>query len=327
MSRKVTASHKSWPLREPFVISRGTVLAANVVVVQIEEGHHRGRGEAGGVKYHGESPASVLVQIEDVRTEIEAGATRQDLLRLLPAGGARNALDIALWDLEAKRSGIPVWSSAGVAPAKPVISSITIGIRSAEAYEQRARELARYPWLKIKVGAEGALEAVQAVRRGSPHAHLVVDANQAWSLATLQELAPQLAALNVDLLEQPIAAADDAQLLGLHLPVPVCADEPAGTVADLPRLVDRYDFINIKLDKAGGLTSALELAHAARAAGMRLMVGCMTGSSLSMAPAMVVAQLCEVSDLDGPLLQAEDVPHGIRYENGTMSLPSPELWG
>ena len=205
MSRKLTASHKSWPLREPFVISRGTVLAANVVMVQIEEGSHRGRGEAGGVKYHGETPASVLEQIESVRSEIEAGATRQDLLRMLPAGGARNGLDIALWDLEAKLSGIPVWRSAGVEPARPVVSGITIGIRSAEAYEQRARELAQYPWLKIKVGAQGALEAVQAVRRGSPHAHLVVDANQAWSVATLKALAPQLAELKVDLLEQPIA--------------------------------------------------------------------------------------------------------------------------
>lgn len=327
MNRTLTASHQSWPLREPFVISRGTVTAANVVVAQIEDGSHRGRGEAGGVKFHGESPASVLEQIENVRTEIEGGATRQDLLRLLPAGGARNALDIALWDLEAKLTGIPVWRSAGVEPARPVITSVTIGIRSVEAYERRARELVRYPWLKIKVGAEGVLEAIQAVRRGSPRARLVVDANQAWSVSILQALAPQLAELSVDLLEQPIDANHDEELLDLHLPVPVCADEAAGTVSDLPRLVDRYDFINIKLDKAGGLTSALELAHAARAAGLRLMVGCMTGSSLSMAPAMVVAQLCEVCDLDGPLLQADDVPHAIHYEHGTMSLPTPALWG
>ncbi|MGH3800189.1 MAG: enolase C-terminal domain-like protein, partial [Pseudonocardiaceae bacterium] len=177
------------------------------------------------------------------------------------------------------------------------------------------------------VSNDAPLEAVAAVRRGAPAARLVVDANQSWSVSQLQKLAPALAELQVDLLEQPVTASDDAELQNLELPVPVCADEAADTAADLPRLRDRYDFVNIKLDKTGGLTAALDFAHAARAAGLRLMVGCMISSSLAMAPAMVLAQLCEVVDLDGPLLQAEDWPNGIVYRNGTMSLPSPAFWG
>jgi len=225
------------------------------------------------------------------------------------------------------QGGVRAWQIAGLPAPASIVTTFTIGIRSLERYEARARELANYPWLKVKVGNDSPLEAVAAVRRGAPRSRLVVDANQAWSLDTLLKVAPGMRELGVDLLEQPVAIDDDAGLAGLDLPVPVCADEPANTVADLPRLVDRYDFINIKLDKSGGLTAALELADAARAVGMRLMVGCMVASSLAMAPAMLVAQMCEVVDLDGPLLQAEDWPNGIAYDNGRMSEPSPLLWG
>jgi L-alanine-DL-glutamate epimerase-like enolase superfamily enzyme len=204
---------------------------------------------------------------------------------------------------------------------------MTIGIRSLPAYEERARALAAYPWIKIKVGQTSPVEAVAAVRRGAPRARLIVDANQAWSVQQLRELAPALAELQVDLLEQPVPADDDAGLAGLDLPIALCADEPVHTREDIARLTDLYDFINIKLDKSGGLTAALELATAAEAAGMRLMVGCMLGSSLAMAPAMVVAQRCEVIDLDGPMLQSEDWPDGITYRNGTMSVPAATLWG
>jgi L-alanine-DL-glutamate epimerase-like enolase superfamily enzyme len=324
---KLSIDTRIWPLREPFVISRSSQTTCEVIVVQLAAGGHVGRGEAVGVDYHGETIDSMREQIEGVRAVVERGINRRELLEILPAGGARNALDAALWDLEAKQSGKSVWELAGIARPRTISTCETIGIRPIAEYEARARALARYEWIKIKVSDDKPLEAVAAVRRGAPAAHLVVDANQAWSIETLQKLAPALAQLRVDLLEQPVRVTDDAPLARLDLPVPVCADEPANTVEDLPRLVDRYDFVNIKLDKSGGLTAALDFAHAARAAGMRLMVGCMVGGSLAMAPGMVVAQLCEIADLDGPLLQAEDWPDGIEYRDGVMSLPSRKLWG
>ena len=324
---KLSIDTRVWPLREPFVISRSSQTTCEVIVVHLAAGGQVGRGEAVGVDYHGETIDSMREQIEGVRPVIERGIDRRELLEILPAGGARNALDAALWDLEAKRTGTSVWELAGIAQPRTISTCETIGIRSIAEYEARARTLARYEWIKIKVSDDKPLEAVAAVRRGAPTAHLVVDANQAWSVETLQKLAPALAQLRVDLLEQPVRVTDDAPLARLDLQVPICADEPANTVEDLPRLVDRYDFVNIKLDKSGGLTAALDFAHAARAAGMRLMVGCMVGGSLAMAPAMVVAQLCEIADLDGPLLQAEDWPDGIEYRDGVMSLPSRKLWG
>jgi L-alanine-DL-glutamate epimerase-like enolase superfamily enzyme len=327
MKHELSIQTRVWPLREPFVISRGSQTTCEVIVVQLAAGGFVGRGEAVGVDYHGETIDSMRAQIEGVRQVIERGIDRRELLEILPAGGARNALDAALWDLQAKRTGTSVWELAGIARPRTLSTCETIGIRSIAEYEARARTLARYEWIKIKVSDDEPLEAVAAVRRGAPASHLVVDANQAWSVETLQKLAPALAQLRVDLLEQPVRVTDDAPLAQLDLPVPVCADEPANTVEDLPRLVDRYDFVNIKLDKSGGLTAALDFAHAARAAGMRLMVGCMVGGSLAMAPAMVVAQLCEIADLDGPLLQAEDWPDAIDYRDGVMSLPSRKLWG
>jgi L-alanine-DL-glutamate epimerase-like enolase superfamily enzyme len=327
MKHELSIQTRVWPLHEPFVIARSSQTTCEVIVVRLAAGGHAGRGEAVGVDYHGETVDSMRAQIEGVRALIERGIDRGELLKILPAGGARNAVDAALWDLEAKRTGTSVWELAGIARPRTISTCETIGIRSIAGYEARARALARYEWIKVKVSDEKPLEAVAAVRRSAPAAHLVVDANQAWSVETLQKLAPALAQLRVDLLEQPVRVTDDAPLARLDLPVPVCADEPANTAEDLPRLVDRYDFVNIKLDKSGGLTAALDFAHAARAAGMRLMVGCMVGGSLAMAPAMVVAQLCEIADLDGPLLQAEDWPDGIEYRDGVMSLPSRQLWG
>jgi L-alanine-DL-glutamate epimerase-like enolase superfamily enzyme len=327
MKHELSIATRVWPLREPFVIARSTHTAVEVIVVSITAGGHVGRGEAVGVDYHGETLDSMRKQIEGVRGAIERGVDRGQLLELLPPGGARNALDTALWDLEAKRSGTSVWEVAGRAHPRPISTCITIGIRSIAAYEAKARELTRYEWIKVKVSAENPLEAVTAVRRAAPNARLVVDANQSWSVEALQRLAPAMAQLRVDLLEQPVRESDGHELAKLDLPVPVCADEPASTVDDLARLIDCYDFVNIKLDKSGGLTAALDLAHAARAAGMRLMVGCMVGGSLAMAPAMVVAQLCEIADLDGPLLQAQDWPDAIEYRDGVMSLPSRALWG
>ncbi len=327
MTLKLTVQLRSWRLKEPFVIARGSRTVANSIVVELDAGNHTGRGEAAGVPYAGETQASMTAQIEQVRKAIESGATRLDLIGLLPAGGARNAVDAALWDLEAKQSGVRAWTRAAVSTGGSVQSAVTIGIRAPEAYETAARALADHPWLKIKVDAADPVSAIAAVRRGAPQARLIVDANQSWNLEDLARFAPALGEYKVDLLEQPLAAGKDDGLSKSSSPIPVCADESVNTIDDLPRLAGRYEFINIKLDKAGGLTSALELAHAAQRLGFRLMSGCMVGASLAMAPAMVLAQLCEVNDLDGAFLLAEDWPGGIVYERGNMQPPWPAFWG
>ncbi len=327
MPRTLSVRPHAWALKEPFAISRGTRTHARVVIVEVHEAGKVGRGEAGGVAYHGETPESMAAQIEQVRAAVEAGCDRRQLADLLPAGGARHALDAALWDLEAKLSGVPVWQRAGVGKWEPIDSAVTIGMRDIDAYEAAARAYDGYPWIKVKVGPGSPEAAIQAVRRGAPRARLIVDANQSWSVEELCEYEPLLRPLGVDLLEQPVAAGADAGLVGYAGQIPLCADESLSTAADLPGLAGRYRFVNIKLDKVGGLTPALELAGAARAAGFRLMVGCMLGGSVSVAPGMVLAQLCEVCDLDGPWLQSEDWPGGMAYEQGRMALPSPELWG
>ena len=327
MNRKLKTWAHSWPMKEPFVIARGSQTTAEVAVVELESEGCIGRGEAAGVPYRGETPDSLMREIERVRPAIEAGADRDELLRLLPAGGARNVLDAALWDLEAKLTGLRAWQRAGMDHGAAVISAVTIGIRPIEAYERAARALADHPWIKIKVDRTDPVAAVTAVRRAAPVSRLVVDANQAWSIADLRTLGPVMAKLGVDLLEQPVDKSLDEGLAGIDCPVPLCADESVHTLADLPRLLGRYSFVNIKLDKTGGLTAALQLAHAARKAGFRLMSGCMAGGSLAMAPAMVLGQLCEINDLDGPLLQAEDWPGGIVYQRGVMSPPWPAFWG
>ncbi|HEY5758684.1 MAG TPA: N-acetyl-D-Glu racemase DgcA [Steroidobacter sp.] len=325
---KLTVQTKYWKLREPFVIARGTYTTSDVIIVELQDGPHVGRGEAAGVDYHGETPDSMVAQVEAVRSKIEAGITRAELLKLLPIGGARNALDAALWDLEAKRTGRRAWDLAGVGNTREVASAMTIGIRSIEGYEKAARGLTHYRWIKIKVNNEDPLACIEAVRRGSPNSRLIVDANQAWDVPTLYKLGPQLAKLRVDLLEQPVKVGGDQDLELGRSPIPVCADESIDTIDDLQYLKSRYEFVNIKLDKTGGLTAALELANAARAEGMRLMVGCMVTGSVGMAPGMVLAQLCEVVDLDGPLLQGEDWENPIQYDKtGVMSWPSPKLWG
>ncbi|MBL8267005.1 N-acetyl-D-Glu racemase DgcA [Steroidobacter sp.] len=325
---KLTVQKKLWQLREPFVISRATYTTSDVITVELQDGPFIGRGEAAGVDYHGETPDSMVAQVEAVRSKIEAGVTRAELLTILPIGGARNALDAALWDLEAKRTGRRAWDLAGVGNTREVASAMTIGIRSVEGYEKAARELAHYRWIKIKVSGENPLECVEAVRRGAPNSRLIVDANQAWDVPTLYSIGPKLAKLKVDLLEQPVPVGGDDDLELGRSPIPVCADEAIDTIDDLARLKTRYEFVNIKLDKTGGLTAALELAHAARAEGLRLMVGCMVTGSVGMAPGMVLAQLCEVVDLDGPLLQSEDWENPIQYDRtGVMSWPSPKLWG
>jgi L-alanine-DL-glutamate epimerase-like enolase superfamily enzyme len=327
MKHQLTVQPRNWRLKEPFVIARGTRTVVNAIVVELRASGHVGRGEASGVSYKGETAETMTAQIEQVRDAIESGATRHELLQLLPAGGARNAVDAALWDLEARQSGIPVWTRAGAPGGGPIQSAITIGIRTPEAFETAARALADHPWIKIKVDRNDPLAAIGAVRRGAPDARLIVDANQAWDFEDLARFTPGLLEYRVDLLEQPLAADKDQQLIKGSSPIPVCADESVNVLADLPQLLGRYEFINIKLDKSGGLTAALELALAAQRMGFRLMSGCMTGASLAMAPAMVLAQHCEINDLDGAFLLAEDWPGGIVYERGNMQPPWPAFWG
>jgi L-alanine-DL-glutamate epimerase-like enolase superfamily enzyme len=318
---------ESWPLTQPFIISRGAKTTAEVVVAEIVDGTQRGRGEAVPYARYGETREGVLAQIESVRGRIEAGASRGELLNLLPPGAARNALDCALWDLEAKQAGVRAWKLAGRARLDPVKTCFTISLGPAEAMAEAARANARRPMLKIKIGASGDLDAIAAVRRAAPKARLIVDANEALSFEELRRLAPELARLGVVLMEQPLPAGQDEALEGYDSPVPLCADESLHTRAELVACARRYGLINIKLDKAGGLTEALALAGEARALGLGLMVGCMVATSLAMAPALILAQGAEVVDLDGPLLLTRDREPGLTITGSMIAPPRPELWG
>jgi L-Ala-D/L-Glu epimerase len=319
---------KAWPMREPFAIARGVQSSQPTVIVTLtDEQGRRGRGEGCGVPYVGETPVTMIAQLDALREHIAGGLDRHDLLQLLPPGGARCALDAALWDLEARQTGRTVAELAGLPPLHAVTTAFTIGIRSLEAYEQSARRCAAYPLLKIKMDATHPLEVMAAVRRGAPGARFIVDANQSWSVDQLRSVAPALADLGAVLLEQPIPVGAEAGLDGWRCPVPIAADELVNGVDDLVKAQGRFDVINIKLDKTGGLTAALQLAAEARTRGFGLMVGCMAGSSLSMAPAMVLAQQCQFVDLDGPLLQSEDWPDGMTYADGVVSPPDPGFWG
>jgi L-alanine-DL-glutamate epimerase-like enolase superfamily enzyme len=323
-----TVESRSWPMREPFAISRSVEYAAETIVVVAEgEGDHRGRGEASGVDYHGETQASMIAQIESIRRDLESGASRDDLLGLLPPGGARSALDIALWDLEAKRTGRSVFDLVGLGVPRSLETAFTIGIRDIDAYESAARAHADHALLKVKVASDQPLAAIEAVHRGAPNARLIVDPNMAWSVELLKELAPRLAALGVALLEQPIKIGDEELLDGYTCPIPLCADELVQDVNDLPKARGRFSVINIKLDKAGGLTTALNLQNAALDMGFQTMIGCMAGSSLAMAPGIVIGQRCTFVDLDGPLLLSNDWPNGLRYQSGMVEPPSRNFWG
>jgi len=316
-----------WPLAEAFIIARGAKTEAEVVVAEIRGGPHRGRGEGAPYPRYGESPAGVLAQIEAVRARIEAGADRAELQGLLAPGVARNALDCALWDMEAKRAGVRAWTLAGRARLDPVKTCFTISLRSPEAMAQAARANARRPMLKLKIGGPDDLDSVVAVRDAAPRSRLLVDANEALTFETLRRLAPELARLDVKLLEQPLPAGEDAALEGYDSPVPLCADESLHTRAELAACARRYGVVNIKLDKTGGLTEALALAAEAKAAGLGLMVGCIVATSLAMAPAMILAQGADFVDLDGPMLMARDREPGLAITGSLIEPPPPELWG
>ena len=325
---KLNITAVNWPLREPFTISRETITSIPCIQVMLSDADGNvGRGEAVGIDYAGETPASMIAQIEEIRRAIELGVTRVGLQRLLPYGGARNAIDCALWDLEAKRSGVPVWQAAGLDLFEARPTAFSFGIMDDALLRATARRYADFSLLKIKTNKERGLDPVRILHEEVPNARLIVDPNQAWGANELMRFSPDFESLNVTLLEQPVAVEDDELLRGLSLPVPVAADEAFNTRADIPGFVGKYQVLNIKLDKTGGLTEALACAKEGKANGFGLMVGCMIGSSLSMAPGAIIAQMCDYVDLDGPLLQAADVEHPIIYQSGMIAPPTSQLWG
>jgi len=325
--RGLAARAEHWPLATAFVISRGAKTQADVVVAEIVESAYRGRGEAVPYARYGETVEGVLRQIEAVRGQIEAGAGCKELQELLPAGAARNALDCALWDLAAKKAGVRAWVLAGRARLDPVKTCFTISLGDPEIMAQAARANARRPMLKVKIGGPDDLEGVAAVQAAAPRARLIVDANEALTFDELRRLAPEFARLGVKLLEQPLPAGDDAVLEGYDSPVPLCADESLHTRGELAACAARYGLVNVKLDKAGGLTEALALAGAAKAMGLGVMVGCMVATSLAMAPAVILAQGAPFVDLDGPLLLARDREPGLAITGSLIEPPSADLWG
>jgi L-alanine-DL-glutamate epimerase-like enolase superfamily enzyme len=322
----IDAHEETWPLDKPFRISRSTSTETRIVVVTVTDGQHTGRGEATPISRYQQSIESVLAQIQPIRSEKDLDRNR--IQELLPAGAARNALDCAFWDLEAKISGKRVWELASIPIVPTVETAFTISLDTPAAMATAAKANANAPSLKLKLGGDDAdLARVEAVRQAALAARLLIDANESWSPAHYRNVAPALKGLGVELIEQPFPADKDEVLETLDHPIPVCADESCHTSADLPRLTNRYEMINIKLDKTGGLTEALVLSERARKSGFKLLVGCMVGTSLSMAPARILASTADYVDLDGPLLLACDRDEPLSYKNGRISIPSRELWG
>lgn len=327
MTRAISVRHESWPLARPFAIARGVKTAAEVVVVEIAEDGVIGRGECVPYPRYGETPASVMAAIHAIVPRLAEGLDREGLASRLPAGAARNAIDCALWDLAAKRSGEPAWRRAGLPEPRPVITAETIGIAAPAEMAAAAARLANRPLLKVKLNREAIAARVSAVRAVAPAAELVVDANESWDLPTLRAVAPALADLGVTLIEQPLPAAQDHLLKDFRSPVPLCADESFHVADDLPTLPDAYALVNVKLDKTGGLTHALRALTAARAQGRAIMVGCMIATSLAIAPALLLAPAARVVDLDGPVWLDHDRVPGLAIRDDLI-LPAPSaLWG
>jgi len=315
-----------WPLAARFAISRGAKTEAEVVVAEIHDGDHRGRGECVPYARYGETVEGVRAAIESLAGRIGEGLDRDALQSALPAGAARNAVDCALWDLAAKRANKRVWEIAGLAAPAAVLTAYTLSLDTPAAMAEAARG-ANFPLLKLKLGAAGDPARLGAVRAARPDARLIVDANEGWQRSDLAANLKACAEAGVELIEQPLPAGEDRALLDIARAVPVCADESVHDRASLPSLRGKYDLVNIKLDKAGGLTEALALADAAEAEGFGIMVGSMVGTSLGVAPALLLASRARVVDLDGPLLLVRDRPEGLRYSGAEISPPMPALWG
>jgi L-Ala-D/L-Glu epimerase len=316
-----------WPLAGAFTISRGSKTEAVVVVAELGDGTYRGRGECVPYARYGETPDGVVAAIEAMRPALSQGLDRSALQTAMPAGAARNALDCAYWDFAAKQTGRRAYDLAGMAEPKPRVTAYTISLASPAAMAEAAERAAARPLLKVKLGGHDDGARIAAVRRAAPQAELIVDANEGWNDDNLARNFAACADAGVTLIEQPLPETRDAVLAQIKRPIPVCADESVHERASLDALAGKYDAINVKLDKAGGLTEALALAAEASRRGFAIMTGCMVATSLAMAPAMLVAQRARVADLDGPLLLAQDRPGGLRYEGGMVYPSEPALWG
>ncbi|SMP17223.1 N-acetyl-D-Glu racemase DgcA [Shimia sagamensis] len=319
---QISVTPDVFKLAQVFTISRGSRTEAKVLTVKVEEDGHVGWGECVPYARYGETLENVTQLIESVKGPV----TRQGLYTL-PAGAARNALDCALWDLECKKAGKRAWELAGLPKPGPEITAYTLSLAEPAEMQAQAAKNAHRPLLKIKLGTPDDMARLEAVRAGAPKSTIIVDANEGWSAEVYADLAPHLVRLGVALVEQPLPAGDDDALIGMERPVPVCADESAHDCSTLSKLKGKYDVVNIKLDKTGGLTEALKLREAALAEGYKVMVGCMVGSSLAMAPATLVAQGAMVTDLDGPLLLAEDRDTPLTFDEDGVHPPSAALWG
>ena len=318
---------EDWELRQPFRINGDEWSHSTCIIVELHDGNSVGRGEAQGVSYLNESADSIVAQINSIADKLRAGMSREELQTRLPSGGARNAVDCALWDLEAKQTGQSIWTLTGIEP-RPVTTVFTVGLEDTPgAMAAKAAGASEFPVLKVKLNADRPIERLAAIRAARPDARIVVDANQGWTFDLLRDILPYCAELGVEMVEQPLPRGDDAALDGFASPVTLAADESCQDCSELELAARRYDMINIKLDKTGGLTEALKFASAARKKGCKLMVGNMLGTSLAMAPSFVVAQLCDFVDIDGPLLMKEDRDHGMHYAGGVVSVFDRDLWG
>lgn len=325
--RKLSILKESFPIAGSFTISRGAKTAADVLVCAIAQNGRTGRGECVPYARYGETMDSVMAEIEDIRPQIETGISRTELQAQMPPGAARNAVDCALWDLESKLSGKSAWSLAGLAEPQPLTTAYTISLGEPEAMAAQAANWAHRDLLKVKVGTGDDESRIRAVRQAAPESAIILDANEGWREDNLAHHFAVCAGMGVALIEQPLPAGRDEALSAIPRPVPVCADESVHKTADLAALRDRYDAINIKLDKAGGLTEALLMRQEAERLGLGIMVGCMVGTSLAMAPAVLLAQGAAFVDLDGPLLLAADREPGLAYEASLVFPPKPALWG
>ncbi len=327
MKRRVVNHIESWESRIPFRISNYVWDDYPAVICEIEQDGFIGQGEALGVYYLDETEKTMLAQLEAISGDLAGGATREELLELLPPGGARNAADAALWDLEAQLAGVSAWELAGLRP-DPVHTVFTIGLEAEPAQmADGAAAATDISLLKVKLNNDRPVERIAAIREARPDARLVVDVNQGWSFAELREYGPAIGELGVEFIEQPLPRGGDEELEGYDSPVPLCADESCLHLGELEQAASRYQMINIKLDKTGGLTHGLELAAGIREKGLSMMIGCMAGTSLAMAPHHVICQLADYADIDGPLLLLNDRFGGLVYNNGLVTLPDGPFWG
>lgn len=328
--RRLRVASESWPIAGAFTISRGSRTEARVVVASVQGGECTGQGECVPYARYGETVESVTAQIEAAADAIAKGATRQNILKLMPAGAARNAVDCTLWDLESKEAGQRAWILADLPEPRPTVTAYTLSLDTPDAMAAAARRASGRPLLKVKLGGAGDPERIAAVRRGAPDSAIIVDANEAWEEASLPANLAACHAAGVTLIEQPLPAGRDGILGELgeaRMGIAICADESLHTSADLPRIAALYQAINIKLDKAGGLTAAIDLFNQARGLGLAIMVGCMVGTSLAMAPALLLAARADYADLDGPLLLARDRDPGLIFEGSVIQPFGPALWG